>query len=81
MEKTISIIQDANSGITAIATISSRTKHYKIIGNTILFDYKDATVYNLLGVRLSSKGETSVSLPAGIYFVQTANGTDKFVIR
>ena len=62
-------------------TNPSKTKHYKINGNTILFDNKDVTVYNLQCVRLSTIGDSSVSLPAGIYFVQTVTGTDTIVIR
>jgi hypothetical protein len=74
-----SLITQAST--TVIPTITFSNKHYKIIGNTLLFDENDATVYNLRGIRLSAKGDRSISLPTGIYFVYTALGTDEIVIR
>jgi len=69
-----------NGTLTDIEIVKSLTKSYKIEGNTIVFTDKNTAVYSLLGQRLSDISCQNITLPNGVYFVQTPSGTTKIVL-
>ena len=76
---TITVSQSNKVIESAIEIITSKIKPYKIIGNTILFDNNNSSVYSLLGQCLSND-KMSITLPDGYYIIKTSMGYDKVII-
>jgi len=81
-DKTIGTAQSQSFtlGTSAVGIVETAAKSYRLVGNTLVFSNTQCAVYSMLGVRLSPQGSMSVTLPAGVYVVQTPQGTDKVVV-
>jgi len=74
----ISVTQAAGNS-TNLEIEQETTKQYHVVGNTVIFNNTQSSIYTFLGQRVSS-GCKSVNLSNGIYIVHTPNGSDKIVI-
>jgi len=74
------IVTQADGTGTGIGIKYSPKKCYNIIGNTVIFENNGISVYSILGQCLSVIGDKSLTLPVGIYIIQTPYGSDKIVI-
>ena len=74
------MVSQADGIGTAIKIEHYDKKSYHIIGNTVYFDNGEIFVYTILGQRISTIGDKSITLKSGIYIIQTSIGTDKIVI-
>ena len=75
----ISVTQ-AKASTTGFEIKELEQKSYRIVGNTIYFDNTETTVYTILGQPVSAFGNTSVTLPEGIYILNTPLGNEKVII-
>jgi len=72
-------LTNSNATNTFSAINDDTKRSYHIIGNTVVFDESNASVYTILG-QCVSKDNTTVTLTKGIYIVRTPKETEKIVI-
>ena len=77
--QTITVTQ-AEGSETGISIEYLQKKCYSIIGNTVSIENNGTLVYSILGQCLSVIGDKAVTLPVGIYIIQTPYGSNKIVI-
>ncbi|MDA3881777.1 MAG: BACON domain-containing protein [Bacteroidales bacterium] len=77
-DQIITVTQKAAWGV-GINDIDQR--YFQIIGDTVYFDNTKCSIYSIQGKRISTTGTTHISLPSGIYIIQTPSGSQSIHIN